>query len=115
MLDLYRMVSLVPENDAATFSGAISSAQMKALESEENEEEGTGANLSVLLLPFMRFLDVYHLKADIRVGSPSSIERQKRFAQKVLLLLLATLLISVLLTKTHQNLMYNTPIVFAEA
>ncbi|VDL61068.1 unnamed protein product [Hymenolepis diminuta] len=84
MLDLYRMVSLVPENDAAAFSGAISSAQMKALESEENEEEGTGANLSILLLPFMRFLDVYHLKADIRVGSPSSIERQKRFAQKFL-------------------------------
>nr|CDS25235.1 tyrosyl tRNA synthetase [Hymenolepis microstoma] len=84
MLDLYRLVSLVPENDAAACSGGISSAQMKALESEDNEEEGTGANLSALLLPCMKFLDAYHLKADILVGSPSSIEKQERFAQKFL-------------------------------
>lgn len=83
MLDLYRMVSLVPENDAASCSGAISATQMKALEAEDGEEEGAGANLSALLLPCLTLLDTYHLGADIRVGSPHSIKKQEQFAQKV--------------------------------
>ncbi|KAM7532917.1 hypothetical protein Aperf_G00000121860 [Anoplocephala perfoliata] len=84
MLDLYRLVSLVPVNDAASWSGAMTSAQIKALEAEEGEEEGAGANLSALLLPCVTLLDAYHLEADIRVGSPNSIKKQEQFAQKFL-------------------------------
>ncbi|KAL5970703.1 Tyrosine--tRNA ligase cytoplasmic [Taenia solium] len=92
MLDLYRLVSLVPEKEAFACSGAtMSSSQRQEQvgiaeeeEEEEEEEEGSGLNLSALLLPCATLLDTYHLEADLRLASPRSVEGQERFAKQFL-------------------------------
>ncbi|VDK34888.1 unnamed protein product [Taenia asiatica] len=87
MLDLYRLVSLVPEKEAFACSGATipsSQRQEQVGIAEEEEEEGSGLNLSALLLPCATLLDTYHLEADLRLASPRSVEGQERFAKQFL-------------------------------
>ncbi|KAL5106853.1 Tyrosine--tRNA ligase cytoplasmic [Taenia crassiceps] len=86
MLDLYRLVSLVPEKDAFACSGTTmsSSQRQEQVGDAEGEEEGSGLNLSALLLPCTTLLDTYHLEAHLRLASPHSMERQERFAKQFL-------------------------------
>ncbi|VDM28181.1 unnamed protein product [Hydatigera taeniaeformis] len=85
MLDLYRLVSLVPEKEALACSGATMppSEQQDHVGDAEGEEEGCGLNLSALLLPCTTLLDSYHLEVDLRLASLRSVEGQKRFAKEV--------------------------------
>lgn len=84
MLDLYRLVSLVPEKEAFACTGAaISSSKGQEQAGDTEEGEGSGLNLSALLLPCTTLLDAYHLGADLRLASPRSVEGQERFAKQV--------------------------------
>ncbi|KAH9278072.1 Tyrosine--tRNA ligase, cytoplasmic [Echinococcus granulosus] len=88
MLDLYRLVSLVPEKEAFDCSGATTPSSQRQEQAGdargEGEEEGSGLNLSALLLPCTALLDAYHLEADLRLSSPRSVEGQEKFAKQFL-------------------------------
>ncbi|VDL97135.1 unnamed protein product [Schistocephalus solidus] len=87
MLDLYRLVSLVPEQDAAQFSG-ISAALMQSSLTGDDDVSGatatSGAGLSALILPCTDMLDTVHIRADIRLASPATSEQRRIFAEKFL-------------------------------
>ncbi|VDD81061.1 unnamed protein product [Mesocestoides corti] len=81
MLDLYRLVSYVPERDAVLCSG-MSPAALQA--SDDSEGPGVGLNLSSLLLPCTSLLDTYHLGADLRLASPHKTQWHLTFARQFL-------------------------------
>ncbi|VDN44735.1 unnamed protein product [Dibothriocephalus latus] len=80
------MVSLVPEQDAAQFSG-ISAALIQSSETGDDDISGApatpGAGLSALILPCTDLLDTVHIRADIRFASPATSEQRRIFAEKV--------------------------------
>ncbi len=79
MLDLYRTVSLVPEQEAALCSGMSPAA----LDNDDEGEASTGLNLGSLLLPCITMLDTHHLAADIRLASPQQTEWRQTFSKQV--------------------------------
>ncbi|KAL7055689.1 hypothetical protein AAHC03_022821 [Spirometra sp. Aus1] len=83
MLDLYRLVSLVPEQDAAQFSG-ISAASLTGDDDASGATASPGAGLSALILPCTDMLDTVHIRADIRLASPATSEQRRLFAEKFL-------------------------------
>lgn len=88
MLDFYRMVSLVPEQEAAICSGMSPASLQDSTDDTQTKvtttiSGGGGLNLGCLLLPCLNLLDSFHLGADIRLASPQQTERRRIFAEQV--------------------------------
>ena len=90
MLDLYRIVSLVPEDVATSCSGLVTTTPTATTNMSEKkdgdqgeEEGGAGQTLSTLLSPCTTLLDNYHLGAHLRLASPHSIENQTKLINQV--------------------------------
>lgn len=83
MLDLYHVVGLVPELEAAAAGGIAVTSFLDEPTTTTATDSSATRNLASLILPCTDMLDSYHLGADVRLASGERQALRSTFANKV--------------------------------